>query len=123
MFGWLRKRAARPQPEARWIVECADEAIRVVDDRGEVRSLAKEALTGIVIETNDSGPWGTDLWWLLLGADERVACIFPQGATGENHVLDYLMALPGFDLPRMALAMGSTDNATFPVWRKDPQAA
>ncbi len=118
MFGWLRKRRERPHPEARWAVECAGAAIHVVDDRGESRSVAKDALTAVVIETNDSGPWGTDFWWLLYGSEDHVACVFPQGATGESAALDYLMALPDFDVAQMALAAGSTDNATFAVWRK-----
>ena len=37
-----------------------------------------------MIETNDSGPFGADVWWLLFGADDRIAVAFPQGATGEQ---------------------------------------
>ncbi|WP_294330021.1 hypothetical protein [uncultured Sphingomonas sp.] len=119
MFGWFRKRAARPQPETRWIVALALEHVAITDAHGGVRRLALTDLRGVTIETNDSGPWGTDVWWLLFGADDRLACAFPQGATGEAALLDYLCALPGFDFAAMGRAMGSTDNAVFPVWRKD----
>lgn len=118
MFGWLRRRARRPQPEARWTVEVDAHHLQITDDAGTVKRLAKRDLTGVAIETNDSGPWGTDLWWLLLGPDDRVACAYPQGATGENAALDYLTALPGFDFAQMDQAMGSTENAFFPVWQK-----
>ncbi len=74
-------------------------------------------LRGVIIETDDSGPWGADLWWLLFGADDRVAVAFPGGATGEQVVIDRLMALPGFDFETMTRAMGSTEVAVFPVWR------
>lgn len=119
MFGWLRKRASRAQPEARWTVTLDDGHVQVTDDRGAVKRLATAELRGVAIETNDSGPWGTDVWWLLFGADDRVACLYPQGATGESAMLDYLCALPEFDFTEMAKAMGSTDNALFPVWRRE----
>ncbi len=119
MFGWFRKGVARPQPEARWIVELDRDHPRVTDDRSGVRSMAKDDLRGVAVETNDSGPWGTDVWWLLFGADDRMACLYPLGATGEAALLDYLCALPGFDFAEMAKAMRSTDNAVFPVWRKE----
>jgi hypothetical protein len=50
--------------------------------------------------------------------DRNVACAYPQGATGEQATLDYLMALPGFDHAEMIKAMSSVGNAVFPVWRK-----
>lgn len=119
MFGWFGKRTARLQPEARWIVEAASDQLRVTDPAGTVQTLAKAELRGVAIETNDTGPWGADVWWLLFGADDHVACAYPQGATGENVMLDYLSALPGFDFAAMSAAMGSADNALFPVWRKN----
>ncbi|WP_066719667.1 hypothetical protein [Sphingomonas pituitosa] len=119
MFGWLRRRAVRPQPEARWIVALDLDHIQITDDKGSAQCMAKADLCGVAIETNDSGPWGADVWWLLFGADDRVACLAPQGTAGEDALLAYLCALPGFDLAEMAKAMGSTDNAVFPVWRKE----
>lgn len=119
MFGWLRTRAFRAQPEARWTVTLGNGHVQVTDDRGEVKRLAMADLRCVAIETNDSGPWGADVWWLLFGADDRVACLYPQGATGDSAMLDYLCALPGFDFAEMARAMGSTDNALFPIWRRE----
>lgn len=121
MFGWFRKRTTRLQPEARWIVEAASDQLRVTDPAGTVQTLAKAELRGVAIETNDTGPWGADVWWLLFGADERVAARYPQGATGEEAMLSYLIALPAFDMQQMAMAVGSTDNAYFLVWQTPPR--
>ena len=118
VFGWRRKRSARLQPEAQWIVAVDDLSIRVTDHAGATVELGKGDLVGVVIETNDSGPWGADLWWLLFGADDRLACAFPQGATGETALIDYLAGFPGFDHGEMIRAMGSTGNAVVPVWRR-----
>jgi len=118
MFGWFRKSPAKLQPESRWVVGLDGGDIRVSDGDGVSRSLALCDLSGVVIETNDSGPWGADLWWLFFGSDDHLACAFPQGATGEQALIDHLMGFPGFDHGAMIQAMGSTDNAVFPVWRK-----
>jgi hypothetical protein len=119
MFGWLRKLRYNPPPlEARWVVAVDDEAIRVTDEAGESRAVAKSELAGVAIETNDSGPWGADVWWLLFGAADELACAFPIGATGEKAAVDYLTALPDFDHAEMVEAMGSTANRLFPVWRR-----
>jgi hypothetical protein len=75
-------------------------------------------MAGVAFETNDTGPWGADVWWLLFGSDEQLAGVFPQGATGESSALDYLMILPGFDHEQLTKAMCSTANAVFPVWTK-----
>ena len=107
-----------PAREAAWIVTMTDEEIRVADPRGEVRSIARERIAAVLIETNDSGPWGSDFWWLLLGPDKSLACAFPQGATGESEAMEWLMALPGFDHGRMIEASVSTGNALFPVWER-----
>ena len=75
-----------------------------------------EDLTSVAIETNDTGPGGADVWWLLFRTGQT-ACAFPQGATGETVVLKLLMALPEFDQSETIKAMGCTSNSTFIVWR------
>ena len=104
--------------EADYIVSIEGDGINVADPEGQEKALPLAELGGIMIETNDSGPFGADVWWLLFGADDRIAVTFPQGASGEQAVIDWLVALPGFDHDAMILAMGSTANAVFPVWRR-----
>ena len=111
-------RRTRPQPEAAWVVTLADDEIAVTDAQGEVRRIAKAELAGVVIETNDSGPWGSDFWWILLRADRSMACAFPQGAAGEKEAMDWLMGLAGFDHGELIRASGSTGNAFFTVWER-----
>lgn len=118
MFGWLKKRFARPDMEARWTVSLEPNQVRVADDMGRVIAVAKDAIAGVAIETNDAGPWGADVWWLLSDHDGQLLCRFPQGATGEAIVTDHLMGLPGFDYEQMVKAMASTAIAVFPVWAR-----
>lgn len=105
-------------PESKWLVECGEATLRVTDGKGATKTLEKTDLTGVIIETNDTGPWGADVWWLLFGPEDRVSIAYPQGAMGEDAMLDYLTLLQGFDFAKMTDAMRSTGNAEFPVWRR-----
>lgn len=121
MWDWLkrrRKRRSRLYPECLWTVAVSDDVITVTDAEGTSASLARKDISGVVIETNDTGPWGSDVWWLIYGPGEALACAFPQGAEGEIAAVNCLMSLPGFDCRQMIDAMASTRIALFPVWRK-----
>lgn len=109
-----------PTPERRWTVTLADNRIEAAGPDGTIQHLLWDDLRAVVIETNDSGPWGADFWWLLFGADDTIAVGFPQGANGEPAAMDRLMSLPGFDHEAMIRATASTAEAVFPVWRRSP---
>lgn len=118
MFGWIKKRSPKIEPEAGWNVIVDADSLRVIDAEGNERAISKADVSGVAIETNDSGPWGADVWWLIFGSDDNVSCAYPQGATGEQAAVNYFMALPGFDHAEMIKAMSSVENAAFPVWRQ-----
>lgn len=80
--------------------------------------IALADLREVVVETNDSGPSGADVWWRLYGPEPAPRCSWPGGATGEAAVLERLQALPGFDNDAMIEAMGSTSNRRFTVYRR-----
>ena len=108
----------RQQPEAQFIVSFDGIEFLLRNPEGAVHCLKLADLGAVIVETNDTGPWGMDVWWVLLNQDGKLGLLYPQGATGESLVMDRLMALPGFDTAELIKAMGSTAKATFPVWRK-----
>jgi hypothetical protein len=113
------KRKPMPRPrEQDWQVSVGDLAIVVQDQNGDTQSVTKDRLSGVMIETNDSGPWGVDFWWILLDDKSELACAFPQGATGEKDAIKYLMQLEEFNLDALGNAMRSTNNQAFVVWTK-----
>ena len=118
MFSWFTRKPRPLHPESKWVITVEDDRISVCDDAGKATSVAKRDLSGIAIETNDSGPWGADVWWMLFDDSDQLACAFPQGATGEEAAIDYFSALPLFNHEEMFRAMTCTDNAVFPVWRR-----
>jgi hypothetical protein len=82
-------------PEKRFVVERtpADEIVCRVPGQPEQRISMCELKT-VHVETNDSGPWGADAWWVLSDASGDPEVAFPQLATGEDQVLERLRLLP-----------------------------
>lgn len=104
-------------PECLFVVSVSDAEIVNKRPDGVVERVAVKDLQEVAIETNTSGPWGADVWWLLTGRSPEARCAYPGGATGEQGVLQWLQGLPGFDDKSVIAAMGSTSNARFVCWR------
>jgi hypothetical protein len=102
-------------PEARFVVEVtADDEIVCRAPKQPEQRIKMADLAAVYIETNDSGPWGADVWWLLNDNTGRTQVAFPQLATGEDAALDRLRLLPGFEVR----GMNSGDIARFMCWPK-----
>ncbi|HWY24708.1 MAG TPA: hypothetical protein VNX47_07300 [Nevskia sp.] len=99
-------------PEARHSVNIIAGEIVHRPPEGKLERVPLSAITRVLIETNDSGPWGTDVWWIVEGRSEGDCCCFPQGATGEAAVIHALSALPGFKIR----GMNSVENRQFECW-------
>lgn len=104
-------------PECLFVVTVSDSEIVNKCPDGSIERVAVGDLKEVAIETNTSGPWGADVWWLLTGSTPEAGCAYPGGATGEQNVLKWLNGLPGFDDKVVIQAMGSTSNARFVCWR------
>lgn len=81
--------------------------------------LAFDALISVDITTNDLGPWEIDLHWVLSDEIGQTVAI-PASAANAEALLDTLGGLPGFDNMAVVVAMGSTENANFRIWRRKP---
>lgn len=107
------------EPEAQFIVRLTDAGVSCHRPDGLVESVAWADLRAVLIETNDSGPFLMDVFWILIGSQS--GCVVPQGATGEDELLGRLQQLPGFDNQALIDAMLSTDNQRFLCWEKGKQ--
>ena len=118
---WRRRRPQEPQkalrPESEIVVSFDERGISASYPKGEVAAIAWSEVQRVAIETNDSGPWGADFWWLLEGETRR--CAFPQGATGELEALAELPSrFPGFSHEAFGAANRCTSNARFLCWER-----
>jgi hypothetical protein len=111
---WIAGRREQVMFERAWIVDTTDSRVTCTTPRGAVERVTWSELLAVEVHTNDSGPGGADVWWVLF--DRSGSCAVPQGATGEAALLERLMALPGFDHEQFMGAMCCTDNAVFRCW-------
>lgn len=120
MFDWLRKifpkKEAGLTPEKYYIVRIDEHNVACTTPQGQISNLAWDKLETVYIETNDTGPWSCDVWWLLKGDEALV--VIPQGATGERELIDHLQRLPNFNNNAMIDAMCCTSNRRFLCWEK-----
>ncbi|WP_175778546.1 hypothetical protein [Burkholderia cenocepacia] len=110
-----------PRPPARqsgWTVAATDTRIEATDGTGARRGIALSDLGAIMIETNDQGPFASDIWWILFDTNKQFACAFPQDAEGAKAAVDRLLDLPGIDHRKVIDAQTSIQNATFPIWAR-----
>ena len=106
----------RREPESSVVVRLTDEEVICERPGGKTERVRWDDLQRVEVLTTDDGPFAPDVFWALFGTTG--GCAVPQGATGDRELLARLQALPGFDNESFILAMGSTENARFPCWRK-----
>lgn len=73
-------------------------------------SIELSDLRKVLVATNDSGPWGYDVWFVLEGSKNSLE--FPLETHGLDKVLPVLKQLPGFELR----GMNSASNARVECW-------
>lgn len=107
----------RLMPESLYVVTFDDESVTNTHPDGTVETVKWADLGAVIVETNDTGPLGIDVMWLLLARDMKSGCVIPQGATGEDKLIVRLQALPGFDNEMLIEAMCSVANKRFLCWK------
>lgn len=111
------KRESKLNPESKWIVSIENEVIFLTDPNGNVLECAIGEIDKVVIETNNQGPFFPDVWWKIISKEKML--LIPQGATGENELLNEMQNLPDFDNEKFIEAMSCTSNREFICWTKN----
>ena len=119
VFAWFRrKREERLTAlafERAVVVRFDDAGISSSYPDGTLQTMPWSKIRRIAIQTNDTGPWGADVWWLLEGDDAR--CTYPHGATGDPEALaEFPRRFSGFSHKAVIEAMGFFSNARFICW-------
>lgn len=96
-----------------------------VDDHGITRELnggvehvAWPDLNLIEIHTTAAGPTADDVFWVF-HASNGSGVVVPSSVAPDD-LLARVQQLPGFNNEVLIQAMGSTDDAAFECWRKQP---
>ena len=102
--------------EAQVLVQDHGDFVSALFPDGVSQTLSWRDLVRFEIHTNDSGPWGWDVWFALVGNKESVS--FPLGATGQEAALEKLQAVTGKDRGQLIDGMNCTENRTFVTWER-----
>jgi len=86
--------------------------------RGTVETIRWDELDEVGILTTDDGPWGDDVYWMLLAVGRTHGCGIRSTTAGMDALLTRLQQLPGFDNKAVILAMGCAAEASFLCWRR-----
>jgi hypothetical protein len=97
--------------ESNWIVKLSKNKIFSIDYDGLEEELSFNEIDKIIIETNDSGPWNSDVLWKIYSKDKLL--IVPLGCSGESLMLEKFQSFLDFDNEKFIEAMTSTENNTF----------
>ncbi len=104
------------QPEASYRVAVDEATVSCTTPRGDTTAAAFAELERVVIRTTNEGPIAPDVFWMLSGAGHT--CVVPQGATGEEALIDRLAKLPGFQFEAIIAAMRCAENQEFECWKR-----
>jgi hypothetical protein len=99
------------------VVRTDEQGISAQYPDGTILSIRWDEVQCVAIETNDSGPWGADVWWLIEGNQSR--CAYPGGANGDIDALKSMESrLTGFNDECVVQAMACTSNRRFVCWQR-----
>jgi len=96
-----------------------------VDDVGILRvegsireEVSGESVTEIKLITTDAGPYGEDVFFVLIGTDGK-GCLVPHAAAIRTKLLEVLQVrFPNLDDAAVIAAMGCTSNNNFLLWKR-----
>src|SRR6185503_14928778 len=97
-------------------VVMTQDTISCTRPNGDIDEVRWDDLERVEVLTSDAGPDVTDVYFILGGSDTE--CIIPMGSAGDEHLLEKLQTLPGFDNAAYSTAMSSTEDGRFVVWQK-----
>ena len=117
---WLSRLLGLDDPRPSVVVD--EVGVRRDLGRGKREEITWDELHEVCVVTTSGGPFEEDVYWLLVGADDR-GCAVPQSDPASAAILDRVQRLPGFDHRALIMAMGSTDDAQFVCWRGASAAA
>jgi hypothetical protein len=118
MIGWLRDKLRNwnNSPLAKWSVLFDGDYIATSDGTDTTHRLPIGELQKVIVQTDDSGPWGADVLYFLFTEASEPAGVFPIEAQGCQEFVNWLSTMPGYRESELARAMASTDVARFVVY-------
>jgi hypothetical protein len=108
-------------PESLYKVQLSEAGVSCARPDGTIESVEWSDLCKVELLTTDEGLFAPDVFWILCGSSS--GCVVPQGATGEQQLMDQMGKLPGFNWKPVIEGMKTTRNQRFLCWSKNNEPA
>jgi hypothetical protein len=113
MFG-IRREA--PSPESQYEVMQDLDGVTLRYPDGKTERVLWDKLVRVSIRTTSDGPVAPDVFWVVTDGEGEI--LVPQGAIGDQALMEKLQELPGFDSEAVVKAMCCADDKEFLCWEK-----
>lgn len=116
---WFTLLNRRQQGPLVWKVRTDATSVGCEYPGGKVSSLPWDDLQQVLLVTTADGPWYPDAWLVFHAPPQEFS--LPTEAEGFDELLGVLeKRLPGFDFQAVIDAAGSTEQAVFQCWQREP---
>lgn len=118
-MGFLNKlfNGNKRQPEEYYIVSLSNDLIKVEHPENETQTIRWDDIDEIKLSNNDSGPWGIDIWMVLVGKNSH--CQIPHGSKGFDEIYEIVSKYKNFNFNNLMESMSCTENKEFLLWSKE----
>jgi hypothetical protein len=100
--------------DSTWVVSVSEEEVSCEKPDGTTDNLRWDQLEAVWLVTTEESTESPDVLWVLDGRKD--CCVIPQGARGEERLLERLQRLPGFKNQAVIEAAASRENRKFECW-------
>ena len=95
-----------------------EEGVRRRLGDGTLEEVRWDELEAVMIHTTADGPWGEDLYWVLMGEGGTGVLVPGEHAQAIGFLQTLQERLPGLDNHAVIAACACVEEQWFPVWRK-----
>ena len=99
-------------PENHWSISIDNNILTSSDWEKDIKTIDLNKIERFYIRTTNDGPLNCDVWYGIETKNQSLE--IPQGANGENQLLNFTNSLNGFKIE----GMNSFENKNFECWKK-----
>jgi hypothetical protein len=99
-------------PENHWSISIDNNILTSSDWDKNIITINLNKIERFYIRTTNDGPWNCDVWYGIETKNQSLE--IPQGANGENQLLNFTNSLNSFKME----GMNSSENKIFECWKK-----
>ena len=107
------KNEVKLHPENNWLISIENKILTSIDWEKNLKTIDLNKIKRFYVRTTNEGPLDCDVWYGIETIDQSLE--IPQGAEGENQLLNFTKSLKNFELK----GMNSIENKLHECWKNE----